>query len=109
LRLGNSLLVSLLAGACLRLGRVDEGLAAAAAGLVHCRDTGERVFEAELWRLRGELTRRHAHATRRARPGSATLEAEEYFQKARAIAQAQGARGLEQRIGPTAAGRRPSR
>jgi len=103
LRLGNSLHLSLLAGACLRLDRVDDGLAAADAGLTHCRDTGERLFEAELWRLRGELTRRRAHATRRA-------QAEECFERARAVARAQGAHGLEQRIGRgAAAARRPSR
>ena len=60
LRLGNSLLLSFRAGACLRAARIDEGLAAADAGLTHCRETTERCFEAELWRLKGELVLRRA-------------------------------------------------
>ena len=60
IRLAASLWFSLLAEACLRLDRVDEGLAATDAGLVHCRDTAARLFEAELWRLRGELILRGA-------------------------------------------------
>jgi hypothetical protein len=53
LRLGNSLLFSVFAGACLRASHVDEGLATVDTGLTHCRETTERLFEAELWRLRG--------------------------------------------------------
>jgi hypothetical protein len=93
LRLGFSLLSSFLAGACLRLDRVDEGLAAADTGLQHCRETSERLFESELWRLRGTLLLRRAPA-----------EAEECFEKARAVARAQGARMLEKRAGRRLAG-----
>jgi hypothetical protein len=93
LRLGLSLWVSFHAGACLGLDRVDEGLAAADTGLTHCRDTGERLFEAELWRLRGELLVRRAGP----RTQSGTREAEECFARARAVARARGARMLERR------------
>jgi hypothetical protein len=55
IRLAASLWFSFLAEACLRLNRVDEGLAATDTGLTHCRDTAARLFEAELWRVRGEL------------------------------------------------------
>jgi adenylate cyclase len=92
LRLGLALWMSFLAGACLELDRADEGLAAADTGLAHCRDTGERLFEAELWRLRGELLLRAGP-----RAQSATREAEECFEKALAAARARGARMLELR------------
>jgi DNA-binding winged helix-turn-helix (wHTH) protein len=94
LRLGLSLLTSVLAAACLRLDRVEEGLAAADAGLSHCRETSERLFEAELSRLRGELLLR----------GAATSGAAECFAKARALARAQGARMLEKRASGRPAG-----
>jgi tetratricopeptide (TPR) repeat protein len=103
LRLGQSLWTSLLAGACLRLDRLDEGLAAVETGLAHCRDTAERLFEAELWRLRGDLL------LQQARPGTpaATRQAAECFDTARTVARAQGALMLEQRAGERAA--RPGR
>ena len=96
LRLGNSLLFSFLAAACLRLDRGDEGLGAADAGLTHCRDTGERLFEAELWRLRGELILRRARIKGQARPASGP-EAEACYEKARTVARGQGAHMLERR------------
>jgi len=112
LHLGDSLLLSLLAGACLRMNRLDEGLAAVDAGLTHCREAAERCFEAELWRLRGELMRQRAWPEGQARP-AAVPEAEECLERARAVARAQGARMLERRargahLGTTAA-RRASR
>jgi DNA-binding winged helix-turn-helix (wHTH) protein len=95
-RLGSSLLFSILAGACLRVDRVKEGLAATEAGLRHGRETGERCFESELWRLQGELIRRSAPSQGSARrtrmPG-----ADECFAKARAVARAQGAHMLARR------------
>jgi hypothetical protein len=93
MRLGVSLWFCFLAGAYLRLDRVDEGLAATDTGLTQCRDISLRLFEAELWRLRGELILRRAAPKTQA----ATREAEECFQKARAVARAQGARMLERR------------
>ena len=96
LRLGNSMLFSLLAGGCLRLNRLDEGLAAVDAGLTHCRDTGERFFESELWRLRGELVLQRARS--RGQAGRLEVpEAHECLKRARALARAQGARMLERR------------
>ena len=80
IRLAASLWFSLLAETCLRLDRVDEGLAATDAGLTHCRDTAARLFEAELWRVRGELILRGARSKTRPRPG-AIRESEECFGK----------------------------
>jgi hypothetical protein len=103
LRLGNSLLLSLHAGACLRAARIEEGLAAADAGLTHCRETTERCFEAELWRLKGDLVVRRAPARGPTRQVMIS-EAKECFENARALARAQGAHMLERRVGPGDAG-----
>jgi hypothetical protein len=96
LRLGSSLWYSFYADACLRLDRVEEGLVAADTGLTHCRETRARLFEAELWRLRAELLLRPSGgATPSHQP--AIREAGHCFEKARAVARAQGARMLERR------------
>jgi hypothetical protein len=95
-RLGDSLLLSFFVEACLLLAQADEGLAVADAGLAHCGDTGERVFESELWRLRGECIRRLTPTGRRARPAR-TPDAVQCLERAAEIARAQGARMLEQR------------
>jgi DNA-binding winged helix-turn-helix (wHTH) protein len=92
--LGASLFLSFQAGACLRLERPAEGLVAVDAGLAHTRGTGERAFEAELWRLRGELLLRET-GSQQGRISMA--EAEECFARARAVASAQGAPMLERR------------
>jgi tetratricopeptide (TPR) repeat protein len=97
LLLGRSLLLSILGGAYLRLDRFDEGLAAADQGLTHSRDTGERCFDAMLWRLRGELILRRG-ATQ-SRPRGAAPAAAECFEKAREVARAQGAHMLAPRDG----------
>jgi DNA-binding winged helix-turn-helix (wHTH) protein/tetratricopeptide (TPR) repeat protein len=94
LRLGAPLWFAFLAEACRRLGRVEEGLAAVSAGLTRCQDTGARLFEPELWRLRGELTL--LSAGEKGREGT-SREAEECFGKARALARAQGSTMLERR------------
>lgn len=77
-----------LADACLSLGRIEEGLAAADAALADIAVTGERRHEAEVRRLRGELLRR-------ADPGGAAAEAS--FVEAIAVARRQGARTFETR------------
>jgi DNA-binding winged helix-turn-helix (wHTH) protein len=99
MRLGNSLLYSLLAGACLRLKKLDEGLAATDAGLAHCRDTADRLFEAELWRLRGACVELSSPRGKEA-PAGTIPEAEECFDRARALARAQGAHMLGRRVPP---------
>ena len=106
IRLAASLWFSLLAEACLRLDRVDEGLAATDAGLIHCRDTAARLFEAELWRLRGELILRGARSRTRLRPG-AVRESEECFAKARRGGACPG--GAHARAARRPAGRRSRR
>ena len=95
-RAASSLRLAIFVGGCLRLGQWDEGLAAADAALAHCRDVGEHLFEAELWRLRGALLLGRARTAAPVRP-IAVPEAEECYEKARSVARAQGAHMLERR------------
>ena len=81
-------LVSLVA-AYGRAGRVDEGLKAAAEALNLVRQNGERFYEAEVHRLRGELLLRQSDSNREA--------ARDCFELAIQIAQTQGAKSLELR------------
>jgi DNA-binding winged helix-turn-helix (wHTH) protein/tetratricopeptide (TPR) repeat protein len=103
MQLGHSFLIALLAEAYLRMGRLDEGLGAADEGLTYCCDTTERLFESELWRLRGEIILRRA-CTGDQTQASEVQKAETCFQKARTIARAQGAHMLERRANRTGAG-----
>jgi hypothetical protein len=99
LRLGNSAQLALLAEACLHLNRVDEGMAAIEAGLTYARESSESMFDAELWRLRGELLVRRG-PRRGGAQTAAHAEASECFEQARSVARSQGARALEQRARP---------
>jgi hypothetical protein len=47
---------ALLAEACGKAGRTEEGLVVLAEALVRGNSTGERFYEAELYRLKGQLT-----------------------------------------------------
>src|SRR5262250_156111 len=105
LRLGNSAQLALLTEGCLQLDRVDEGLAAVEAGLTYSRESGECVFDADLWRLRGELLARRARRTGRGRT-AVPAEVSECFEKARAVARSQGARRLEERASHRRPGQR---
>ncbi len=53
--MGRSYYLALLAEACGKVGRLEEGLNALAEGLTCVEKTGERRWEAELYRLKGEL------------------------------------------------------
>jgi predicted ATPase len=77
--------------------RIDEGLAVAAEALSLVEATGERFYEAELHRLRGEFLLRKAPAGRGSSAASARAEAEACFRRALDIARRQGAKSLELR------------
>jgi predicted ATPase len=79
--------LALLAEALGRQGRAEEGLTLLAEAEALSGTTGERFYEAELHRLRGELLLRAAG------PG----EAEPCFRRALAVAGGQGARPLQLR------------
>jgi predicted ATPase len=87
-------------------GQIDEGLAVAAEALALVEATGERFYEGELHRLRGELLLRQAAGQGRPSPAEATAagpsepdpagsaEAEACFRRALDVACRQGARSL---------------
>ncbi|HJY82313.1 MAG TPA: hypothetical protein VKK81_14680, partial [Candidatus Binatia bacterium] len=111
-------LLALLAEAYGKVGQVEEGLAVVAKALAAVEKTGERVYEAEVYRLKGELTLQQlkinnvelqmteakgkgqkAKITNGNRSPSpdAQNEAEVCFHKAIEIAQKQQAKSLELR------------
>src|SRR5712691_10608187 len=81
--------LALLAEASAQEGQTTEGLEALAEALATLPKSGARWWEAELYRLRGELLLQHAVA----QPG----EAEASFQQALAVARRQQAKSLELR------------
>jgi predicted ATPase len=86
--------LALLAEACGKVGQAEEGLAALAEALTMVDKSGERFYEADLYRLRGQLILKSQV------PGSrSTVEkdAEECFLKAIEIARRQQAKSLELR------------
>jgi predicted ATPase len=101
-----------LASVCEKSGQTEEGLAAVAEALASVDKTGERAYEAELYRLKGELTLQKEARDWRLGTGSpspqtlrlkllAPMEvveqAERYFLKAIDISRKQQAKSLELR------------
>ena len=85
----------LLARACGLIGRADEGLTLLTEARTVARETGERVYDAEVCLLTGELTLQKCKAQ-----GSrfqAQQEAEGYFRQALDVAQQQHAKSWELR------------
>jgi predicted ATPase len=97
--------LGLLAESCGRVGRTGEGLTAVAEALALVDQTGERFWEAELYRLKGTLTLQSkiqgpkfkVEESPESEVRSRESEAEEYFQKAIAVAKKQQAKSLELR------------
>ena len=87
--------LALLAEAYGKVGRAAEGLTALAEALGVVDKTGERDSEAELYRLKGELTLNQSSVL--GLESSVQKEAEECFWKAIEIAQKQQAKSLELR------------
>ena len=77
-------------------GQPQEALRALEEALVFMQDTGERIFEAELHRLKGELLRAQESKSRKSKVKS-QAEAEACFQQALAIARRQAAKSWELR------------
>jgi len=83
------LFLTLLAEALALAGKVEEGLATLDEALAKAVASGERGWDAEIHRLRGELTGRL--------PYPDPAKAEDSFRTALAIAREQGTRGYELR------------
>jgi predicted ATPase len=86
--------LSSLARAYARNGQIGDGLETIAEALDRVEQTGERIWEAELYRLKGRLIVDQGRAS--PAPG-VHAKAEECFQQALAIAREQSARSLELR------------
>jgi predicted ATPase len=82
-------LLILLAEACARTGRPKEGMEALAEAQKFADATGQRLWEPELHRLKGELLLQH--------DPMAAQDAETYFHQAMKLARTQQARSLELR------------
>jgi predicted ATPase len=94
--------LALLAEAYGKMGQVEEGLAALAEALTVVDKSGARFHEAELYRLKGELTLQQSDVRRPQHQSptpstQTTAEAEAYFQKAIDIARKQQAKSWELR------------
>jgi predicted ATPase len=94
-RMGRPAHLALLAEACGKASRLEEGLAVVAEAAATVDDTGERSYEPELHRLKGELLGQIAPG--RGGDGGSRTEARDCLQRAIALAQLQGARSLELR------------
>ncbi|WP_245319976.1 adenylate/guanylate cyclase domain-containing protein [Bradyrhizobium sp. LMTR 3] len=81
--------LALLAEALAWVGEIEQGLTALAEATTAVEETGEQRWEAEIYRLIGELTM--------ARPGGDRTEAEAYFRRAVDVAGRQSAKALELR------------
>ncbi len=96
--------LALLAEAYGKVGQVGEGLTAVAEALAIVDRTGERFYEAELYRLKGQLTLQSRQVEDKSKTSqdksgvrSPESEAEVCFHKAIDIARKQGAKSLELR------------
>ena len=97
--------LGLLADACDMAGQVEQGLEAVMDALALVKQAGERVWEAELYRLKGQLTLQSGlkhnsgnSDTKRPEPGSQPeADAEACFRKAIEIARQQTAKSWELR------------
>jgi predicted ATPase len=88
--LGRLHFLALLAETHGRLGQPEAGLQILADAISGAADKGERFYEAELYRLKGELLRQQGGP-------SAERQAEHYFQQALNVARRQQAKALELR------------
>ncbi|MBI3247616.1 MAG: AAA family ATPase [Deltaproteobacteria bacterium] len=96
--LGQTYFLSLLAEGYSSIGQYEEGLLALTEALEFVEKTGERIYEAELYRIKGELTLQQAGSRLQAEGlREKTEEAEGCFLRAIEIAQKQQAKSLELR------------
>lgn len=98
--LGRSCALSVQAQACLQIGHVEEGLGAIAEALAYIERTEERWYEAEVWRVKGELTLEQENQKAKIKnfqPPTSNPQAEACFLTAIEIARRQQAKSWELR------------
>jgi predicted ATPase len=88
---------SFLADAYGKAGQIEEGLRLVAEALMMVERTGERKFEAELHRLKGELLLSQVEAKAETEMGMRYQDAEKCFQRALEVARRQSAKSWELR------------
>jgi predicted ATPase len=90
---------ALLAEAYGKVGQIEEGLTVLAEALAAVDENGDRYYEAELYRLKGELTlqQENQKSKDKSQITPSTREAEACFHKAIEIAQKQQAKSWELR------------
>ncbi len=76
------------------VGRVDEGLAVLAEAMALVESTGVCIYEAELYRIKGELTRKRSETNSNS---EIKEEAESFFRQAIEVARRQSAKSWELR------------
>jgi len=96
-KIWQSFWLALLAEVCTAAGEIDQAMESIAQALAHAEQTGERFYEAELYRLKGELTIRQSSRTDDQLPVQPATEAETCFRHAIEIAKRQQAKSLELR------------
>lgn len=89
--------LAVLTDACAKAGRIDEALDSVTRGLDFVNANGERHYEAELYRLKGELLLAQAANNEQLRADSLQVAAEECFHEAIEIARRQSAKSWELR------------
>src|SRR5262249_53828785 len=89
--------LALLAEAYGKWGKVEEGLSVLTEALGQVDRTGERYYEAELYRLKGELSLQSTVHSPQSEVTTPQSEAEGYFHKAIEVARRQSAKSLELR------------
>jgi DNA-binding winged helix-turn-helix (wHTH) protein/tetratricopeptide (TPR) repeat protein len=95
----SDIMLASIAAAYGRTGQWDEALRYVDEGIELCETNLERVYAAELWRVKGELLYGRAGTAKRAKEGGARIvdAADACFQRALAIARRQEARSIELR------------
>jgi predicted ATPase len=83
-----------LADLCVKADQIQAGLELVAEALVQVEPTGERFWEAEIWRVRGDLVLQQGPV---GADNPVEAEAETCYQKAIELARGQNAKSLELR------------
>jgi predicted ATPase len=94
---GRLMYMALLAEQCGHAGQVEAGLYVLTETLASPYSRGQRLWESELYRVRGELLLQAGVLTSETRRRAEDTEAEVCFQQALALARRQGARAFELR------------